>query len=198
MSATNAPFGFICAKNPSGQSRANEYTIATGYAANIFQGDPVKLVTAGTIQLGTSDGTRTGTFDNISLLGVFAGCVYTDSTGKPNWSTYWPASTTATDIKAYVYDNPDEMFVVQADGSIAAAGLGDQADWSGANTAGGGSTATGRSTATLSSTLVGAGQQGQFRIVEIDRSVDNAAGDSYTKVIVQIAEHQYRAEATAV
>lgn len=197
MSATNAPFGFIAAKHPSGMVRAREYTIATGYAANIFLGDPVKLVTAGTIQLGTSDGTRTGTVDNISLLGVFAGCVYTDSTGKPNWSAYWPASTAATDIKAYVYDDPENTYVVQADGSIAAAGIGDEADWSGF-AAPGGSTATGRSLATLSSTLVGAGNQAQFRIVEFDHSVDNAAGDSFTKVLVQITEHQYKAETVAV
>lgn len=197
MSATNAPFGFMAAKHPSGMIRAREYTIASGYAANIFNGDPVKLVTAGTIQLGTSDGTRTGTVDNISLLGVFAGCSYVDSTGKPNFSSYWPTGQVATEIKAYVYDDPETFFLVQADGSVAAAGIGDQADWTGF-TAPGGSTTTGRSLATLSSTLVGAGQQGQFRIVEFDHSVDNAAGDTYTKVLVKIAEHQYVAEVVAI
>ena len=197
MSATNAPFGFICAKHPTGQSRANEYTIASAYAANIFQGDPVKLVTAGTIQLGTSDGTRTGTVAGISLMGVFAGCVFTDASGKPTWSNYWPGGQVATDIKAYVYDDPANVFVVQADGSVAAAGLGDQADWSGF-AAPGGSTATGRSLATLSSTLKGAGNQGQFRIVEFDRSPDNAAADTYTKVLVEIAQHQYVADKVAV
>lgn len=197
MSASNAPFGFIAVKHPSGCVHANEYSIASAYAADIFLGDPVKLVTGGTIQLGTSDGTRTGTVDNISILGVFAGCSFVDSTGKPTWSPYWPSGQVATDIKAYVYDDPETIFAVQSDGSIAAAGLGDQADWTGF-TAPGGSTATGRSLATLSSTLVGAGQQGQFRIVEIDRSVDNAAGDSFTKVLVQIAEHQYVADAVAV
>lgn len=198
MSATNAPFGFVAAKHPSGNARANAYTIASAYAANIFQGDPVKLVTAGTIQLGTSDGTRTGTVDNISLLGVFAGCEYIDGTGKPVVSNFWPASTVATNIVAYVYDDPDTQYVVQSNGSIAATAIGDQADWAEFNTNGGGSTATGRSTGALSSTLVGAAANGQFRILEIQRGVDNAAGDSYTKVVVQIAEHSYRAEAAAV
>lgn len=197
MSGTNSPFGFMAAKHPSGMCRASEYTIASAYAANIFQGDPVKLVTAGTIQLGTSDGTRTGTVDNISLIGIFAGCTYTDATGKINFSNYWPSGQVATDIQAMVYDDPDTTFLVQADGAIAASALGDEADWSGF-AAPGGSTATGRSLATLSASLVGAGAQGQFRIVEIDRSLDNAAGDSYTKVLVQIAEHAYRAEAPAV
>ena len=197
MSSSNAPFGFIAAKHPSGCARAREYTIASAYAANIFQGDPVKLVTGGTIQLGTSNGTRTGTVDGVDLLGIFAGCVYTDSTGKPNYSNYWPTGQVATDIKAFVYDDPDTLFVVQADGSIAATAIGDQADWAGF-TAPGGSTSTGRSLATLDATLVGATAQGQFRIEEFDRTSDNAAGDSFTKVIVSIAEHVYRADKVAI
>lgn len=197
MSGTNAPFGFLGAKHPSGQVRAREYTIASGYATNIFLGDPVKLVTTGSIQLGTSDGTRTGTVDNVSLLGIFAGCSYVDASGKPNFSPYWPSGQVATDIKAFVYDDPEITYAVQADGSIPAAAIGDQADWSGF-AAPGGSTITGRSLATLSATLTGAGVQGQFRIVEFDHSVDNAAGDAFTKVFVQIAEQQYRAEAPAV
>lgn len=197
MSATNAPFGFIASKHPSGFCRADEYTIASGYAANIFQGDPVKLVTAGTIQLGTSDGTRTGTVAGISLIGIFAGVTYTDAQNKPNFSNFWPTGQVATDIKAMVYDDPDTDFTVQADGSVAAAGLGDQADWSGF-AAPGGSTTTGRSLGTLSATLKGAGNQGQFRITEFDRSPDNSAGDSFTKVVVQVAQHQYRADKTAV
>jgi hypothetical protein len=197
MSATNAPFGFICAKHPSGQSRANEYTIASAYAVNLFTGDPVKLATTGVIQLATSDGTRTGTVDGIEVLGIFAGCVYTDASGKPNWSPYWPAGQVATDIKAYVYDDKENYYLVQADGSVAAAAIGDQADFTGF-TAPGGSTITGRSLATLSSTLVGAGMQGQFVIVEFDRSVDNAAGDAFTKVLVKVAEHVYAAPFVAV
>ncbi len=198
MSAANNPFGFICAMHPSGQSRARPYPIATGYAANIFTGDPVKLVTAGTVQLSTSDGTRTGTVDGILPLGVFAGCTYTDAQGKPNWSPYWPASTTSADALAWVYDDPMNVYLVQADGSVAQAGLGDQADWTGMNTNGGGSTLTGHSTATLSSTLVGAGNQGNFRIIDFDKSGDNAAGDAFTKVLVQIAEHTYVAPKTAI
>ena len=144
MTAVAAPFGFICAKHPSGQSRANEYTIASAYATSVFLGDPVKLVTAGTIQLGTSDGSRTGTVDDVSLLGIFAGCVFTDSSGKPTWSPFWPGGQVATDIKAYVYDDPDNVYVVQSSGSIAATAIGDQADFTGF-AAPGGSTITGRS-----------------------------------------------------
>ncbi len=197
MSATAAPFGFVAVKHPSGQTRAREYTIASGYAANIFQGDPVKLVTGGSIQLGTSDGTRTGTVDNVDLLGIFAGCIYTDATGKPNYSNYWPSGQVATDIKAMVYDDPDTVFMVQANGPVAATAIGDQADWIGF-AAPGGSVATGRSDAALNSTLVGAAANGQFRVEEFLRTPDNAAGDAYTVVMVSIAEHVYRAEKAAV
>lgn len=197
MSATNQPFGFIAIRHPSGQTRARPYPIASGYATDIFNHDPVKLVTAGTVQLSTSDGTRTGTVDGILPIGIFAGCTYTDASGKPNFSPYWPASTVSTDAIAWVYDDPVNEFVVQANGSIAATAIGDQADWTGF-TAPGGSTITGQSSATLSATLVGAGNQGNFRIIDVDRSTDNAFGDAFTKVIVQIAEHTYIAPKTAI
>jgi len=197
MSAVNAPYGFICAKHPSGQSRANEYQITSAYAANIFTGDPVKLVTTGTIELATSDGTRTGTVDGVEVLGIFAGCVFTDPSGKPTWSPYWPGGQVATDIKAYVYDDKENIYSVQADGTVAAVDIGDQADWTGF-AAPGGSTATGRSLGTLSATPVGAGAQGQFVMIEIERSTDNAFGDAFTKMLVKIAEHPYAAPFVAV
>ena len=75
MSSTSAPFGFRASFHNSGQMRPKAYTIASTYAANIFEGDPVKLVDAGTVQLGTSDGTRSGTVAGILLLGIFAGCL---------------------------------------------------------------------------------------------------------------------------
>lgn len=197
MSSASGPFGFIAAYHPSGCVRARPYPIATGYAANIFTGDPVKLVTAGTIQLGTSDGTRTGTTADVLLLGVFAGCTYTDSNGKPNFSPYWPTGTTSADAIAWVYDDPDTVFRVESDGSIAASGVGDQADWTGF-TAPGGSTLTGISSGTLDATLIGAGDQAQFRILQIPVAPDNVAGDSFTQVLVEIAQHQYRAAINAV
>jgi len=197
MTASAAPFGFRASRHPSGHIQARPYTIASAYAVNLFEGDPVKLVAAGTIQLATSDGTRTGTTDTVDVLGVLAGVEYVDSNGKPNESNYWPSGTVATQIIAWVYDDPLIEYTVQADGSIAATAIGDQADFVGF-TAPGGSTQTGRSAAALDATLVGAGAQGQFRIIQFDDSLDNEAGDAFTKVIVQIAEHTYRAEKVAV
>ena len=67
MSSTSAPFGFRASYHNSGQIRPKAYTIASTYAANIFSGDPVKLTDAGVVQLGTSDGTRSGTTDGIKI-----------------------------------------------------------------------------------------------------------------------------------
>ena len=113
MSSTSAPFGFRASYHNSGQMRPKAYVIASTYAANIFSGDPVKLTDNGVIQLGTSDGTRTGTTDGISLLGIFAGCQYLDSSGKPTISPYWPSGATGTEITAWVYDDPETLFDVQ-------------------------------------------------------------------------------------
>jgi hypothetical protein len=80
--------------------------IASGYAANIFYGDVVKLVSSGTVEKDT--GTTTGT-----PVGVFMGCTYTDPSSKqPRWSQYWPTGTVASDAQAYVVDDPDVLFKV--------------------------------------------------------------------------------------
>lgn len=202
MSAVNAPFGFIGARSTvGGQSFARQYTIASGYAVNLFLGDPVKLIGTttgeGSVDLATTDGTRTGTVSNVPVLGIFAGCEYVDASGKPNVSPYWPAGTVATDIKAWVYEGDANEFVVQADGPVAALDVGTQADWTGF-AAPGGSTITGRSLATLSATPIADDAQGAFNIMEIEKSQDNAAGDAFTKVIVRIANPQLgRAPRTA-
>ena len=194
MSAALAPYGFIPVKHPSGQNRAVAYPIqnssGTGYNTNIFKGDTVILNTAGYITIGTAA---------TDLLGVFAGCEFQDATGKPTVSNFWPASQTLINSTyvptAWVWDDPATYFSVQANGSIAQSALGDQAD---IVTTTAGSTATGISGQALNSTLAGAGVQGQFRIVDIDRDINNAFGDAFTKVIVQIARHQYVANKVAI
>ena len=177
MSATSNPYGFAPTKHPSGQTHARLYTIATGYATAIYKGQPVILNTNGTITAGTAAA---------DILGVFAGCEYVDANGKPTVSNNWPASQTATNIKAYVWDDPLTEYSVQADGSVAQTAIGDQCDVSNATANG-----NGMSQATATSALAGAGSQGQFRIIAIDPAIDNAVGDAYTKIIVAIARHQY-------
>ena len=86
MANKDAPFGFRPAKMLGGAPFNNgqtSYGIASGYNTNIFTGDAVELHTDGTVTVGAAGATN--------LIGVFNGCFYTDSTGKPTYSKYWPA-----------------------------------------------------------------------------------------------------------
>lgn len=186
MSATSAPFGMRPAYHPTGLERASVYPIGSGYASAIYKGSPVILNTDGTLNIGTT---------NADILGVFDGVEYTDSTGKPSRSNFWTASQAATNVVAYVWDNPQTVFDIQSSGSVASTAVGDQADFVNPGT---GSTGTGLSTAQINATLKGAGVQGQLRIVGLSPYADNAWGDSYTTVQVQIARHQYVANKTAI
>lgn len=200
MSSVSAPFGFRPSYHNSGLIRPKAYTITSGYAANIFSGDPVKIdATAGGIQLGTSDGTRTGTTDGIKLLGIFAGCEYKDATGKPTVSNFWPASITATEIVAYVYDDPETLFDVQyanpgTPGTTnVTVDIGGECDWTVA--APGGSTATGLSNTSL--TVLQA-TSGQFQITGFAHGVNDALTDAYVVATVRINEHHYKAAVNTI
>ena len=107
----SAPYGLKPVNLIGGQVYAGStrlLKIASGYAANIFYGDVVKLVSSGTVEKDT--GTTTGT-----PVGVFMGCTYTDPSSKqPRWSQYWPTGTVASDAQAYVVDDPDVLFKVAA------------------------------------------------------------------------------------
>lgn len=197
MSATSAPFGFRASFHNSGQMRPKAYTIASTYAANIFSGDPVKLTDNGVIQLGTSDGTRSGTVDGISLLGIFAGCQYLDATGKPTISPFWPSGTTGTEIVAWVYDDPETLFDVQynnpSPGTTVQTAVGEECDWTVASP--GGSTQTG-----LSNTYLTAIQatSGQFQITGFGYEITDSLTDAYVVVTVRINEHHYKAAVNSV
>jgi hypothetical protein len=179
--------------------RPKAYTIASAYAANIFSGDPVKLTDAGVIQLGTSDGTRSGTTDGITLLGIFAGCQYLDATGKPTISPFWPSGVTATNIVAWVYDDPETLFDVQyanpgtpGTDSVQSA-VGEECDWRVASP--GGSTQTG-----LSNTYLTAIQttSGQFQITGFGYNINDSLTDAYVVATVRINEHAYKAAVNSI
>tara|TARA_Y100000593_G_scaffold42994_1_gene82306 strand:- start:9275 stop:9883 length:609 start_codon:yes stop_codon:yes gene_type:complete len=202
MSSTSAPFGFRASYHNSGQIIAKAYTIASGYAQNVFQGDPVKLTDDGVIQLGSSDGTRTGTTDGILLLGIFAGCQYTDALGVPTVSPYWPSGITATEITAWVYDDPEILFAVQYDNPGTAGtdtvqtAVGEQCDWTVASP--GGSTRTGLSDTKLSAIQA---TSGQFQITGFEGTTggpDSTLTDAYVVATVRINEHQYKAAVNSV
>ena len=197
MSSTSAPFGFRPSYHNSGQMRPKAYTIASTYAVNIFSGDPVKLTDNGVIELGTSDGTRSGTAGGVLLLGTFAGCQYLDSSGKPTISPFWPSGTTGTEIVAWVYDDPETLFDVQYNnpsvGTTVQTAVGEECDWTIASP--GGSTQTGLSNCQLTAIQA---TSGQFQITGFAYNINDSLTDAYVQVTVRINEHQYKAAVNSV
>jgi hypothetical protein len=86
-----------------------EYSIASGYAVSLAMGDPVKL---------TTDGTLIRATNGADAIGVFVGVSYVKSTGEIVIDKYWPASTSATSIKALVVDDPFVTFDAKGEGPI--------------------------------------------------------------------------------
>jgi hypothetical protein len=190
MSSTNAPFGLRPSFHPSGLDRAVALPngIASTYNTGILKGQPVALNTSGNIVAATAGS---------AYQGAFAGHEYTDLTGRRLVSNQWIANTayqTGSEI-TYYYSDPNIVYDIQCDGSLAQTAIGDQANFS-AITAG--STTTGLSQCTISSSLVGSGAVGDMRIIGLTPAVDNAFGDAFTVVQVQVSRSQYVATINAI
>lgn len=189
MANVDAAFGLRPVKHlhHSVTPSPNAYSIASGYGSNIFHGSPVKSVgTHKRIQIAT---------DGDLILGIFAGCEYTNAAGERKFSRYWPASTVATEVTAYVYDDPQIIYVVQADEDVVEADIGLIADIVGS---GNGDTATGNSTAELDSSDLATGTDGQLKVIEFDPAEDNERGSNYARVYVMIREHELNTTVTGI
>lgn len=165
--------------------------IASGYSGSIYFQAPVLFTSSGTIQIATVAN---------DWYGVFAGCQYVSTTtGLLTPSMFWPASTSyvAGTMQAFVWDDPNIIYEIQCDGSLAQTSVGDQADFTTA-TIGSGSTTTGLSSSTISSTLVGASSQGQLSIRGLSLEINNAWGDTFTIVEVQNARSQFVSNKVAI
>lgn len=187
MSATSAPFGLRPAYHPSGLDRAREYGISAAYATPIYKNSPVALV---------SNLVNLAAFQ-ADWLGAFGGVVYTDVNNKPTVANFWPGVISgATNLTAWVWDDPLTVYEIQANGSIAAS-IGRQIDFD-SGSIGSGSLATGLSTAMAASAIVSAGTQAQLRIVDVNQAPTNAWGDAFTVLQVTNARHQYVANKVSV
>ena len=177
----SGPYGLVPVKLVSGTPFAGvtrQYKIASGYGTSIFAGDAVKLVTGGTVERDTFDAAMTP-------IGVFMGCSYTDATLGKVFRQYFPASTAASDIMAYVVDATDVLFkaaVVSSGTTIGDLALTDL----GANVAGvdnTGDTASGNSRCAISDTSATTNTL-PFRIVGLVEETKNASG-GYTEAYVK-------------
>ena len=167
----------------------NRYRIAADYGTSIYQGDLVEPLTGGTIAKHTG-----GTSGQV--VGVFNGCFYTDpTTQKPTFKNYYPSSTNASDIVAYVVDAPDTVFEINSNLSFPN-GVGQLfANYSVTDTTG--STKTGISYAQLD--VGSSGTAGTFVVQAIDISQNPDNNDVTTSnigVLVRINNHFYRQSGT--
>jgi hypothetical protein len=161
----------------------NRYTIASGYATAIYQGDLVIPVAAGNIERHTAG-------NSTPVVGVFNGVFYTDpTTQKPTYKNFYPGSIAASDITAFVVDDPDAVFLVDADEAFTRADL--FANYSVTNTTG--VTQTGISKVQLD--VSATGTAGTFVVQAIDISQDPDNSDtsvSNANILVRINNHFFR------
>ena len=189
MSTTASPFGARAVYHPSGTIRPKTFFPSSIPASACYKGDLVKL-TGDAYVLAISAA-------NDASIGIFDGCEYTDATGTPIYSPYWPASLSGvTNIKWHiiVFD-PGMIFEIQGgSGSWANTAIGDSADV----VVAAGNVNTGVSGSYLNTTLKGAAAVGNIRILGLASYTDNAWGDSYTIIRGQIAKNQILTEVNSI
>jgi hypothetical protein len=163
----------------------NRYTIADGYATAIFQGDLVQPTTAGNIERHTGN-----TSD--AVVGVFNGVFYNDpTTQKPTYSNYYPGSITPTqgNITAFVVDDPDAVFLMDADEAFTRADLFKNYSV----TTAGGVTQTGISSVQLDVSASGTAATFAVQAIDITQDPDNSdTSVSNANILVRINNHFYR------
>jgi hypothetical protein len=180
MSTTSTPFGFQPVYHASGFVRPAAFTLANNAAVTLLQYQPVKI--------NTSTGVVTPAAVGDSIVGTFMGVEFTDSDGRRRVSNKFLANTTATDVTAYITRDPSIVYQIQANGSVNISNIGNQFDFASITS---GSTVVGLSTCTLdTASVVASGGTATMRVIGITPGPDNAWGDAYTIVQVQISEHQ--------
>ena len=197
MANTNTAYGLRpiglngSATNSTG---VTQYEIASDNTNAIYQYAICVPLAAGVIdQAGATSGGTT------QALGVLMGVEYTDSVSKkPVFTNYWPGSNSVSvdtnfPVKAFVADNPNQLFKVASDASLtdrATALAGVFANASLGTSARTGSTDTGSSNSALSVSSIATTATLPLRIVGI---LDDAGNEDYTAagipLIVRLNAH---------
>ena len=177
MANTNVAFGLKpigvvgTAPNSTGLT---EYRIASNNSNAIYQGSPVIPLSTGFIDIvGGADG------GSVGLLGVFGGCEYVSSTtGETVFSNFFPGSgvDTAQPVKAFVYDNPMQTFIIASDASLTNEATARAATFANADFSDGaaGSTSTGLSSGKLAVSTIATTAAHHLRIMGILDDVENS------------------------
>ena len=177
MANTNGAFGLRPigvvgqAANTTG---ATEYRIASNNTNTMFQGSPVIPLSTGFI-----DKVGAATGGTVGLVGVFWGCEYVSSTtGETIFSNNWPGSGADTNhpVKAFVYDNPMQTFVICSDASLTSEATARGHVFANANFADGaaGSSTTGISSAKLGVSTINTTANLNLRIMGFQDDPENS------------------------
>jgi hypothetical protein len=165
-----------------GQNRDNgglsEYSIAANDTSTIYFNDPVKATAAGTIDVAGAGG---------DLLGSLNGVFYTDpTTKKPTFANHY-SQVNASDIVAFVSDDPYERFEIQSNGTNAITQASVFLNYDIAYTAG--DSANYVSKVELDEST-GVNTAAQLRLLGFSKDPDNSdIGSANVNMVVSINEH---------
>ena len=161
----------------------NRYTVKNNYGTAIYQGDLVIPTSAGNIERHTAG-------NGTAVVGVFNGVFYTDpTTQKPTYKNYYPGSVASDDITAFVVDDPDAVFLMDADEAFTRADL--FKNYSVTNTTG--VTQTGISKVQLDVSASGTTTTFAVQALDISQDPDNSdTATSNANILVRINNHFYR------
>jgi hypothetical protein len=191
MATTAAPYGLKPVKRADGMAYAgatSQYLIdPAGEATNLFYGQVVHIGADGYIALSTATGADGGTnalptgTTLTGSLGVFVGCEYVNDQGQPTFAQYYPSGTSnGGAIRAYVVDDPNVLFQVQADGAMDQSDIGANTFFAAAQSTSTGNTATGNSTSAVDATTKTT--TAAFRIV----AAVSPIGDAFPDLLVKL------------
>lgn len=187
MATTASPYGLKAVNHIGGTPYAGStrlLPIASGYATNIYNGSVVAIVAAGTIEIVTDLGNNADQFP-AGVIGVFVGCTYTDpNLGTVVFRNNWPTGTVADDAQAYIVDDPDVIFMAQADGAVTQADLGQNTNFAAVQSTTTGDTTNGNSNSAVSSTTADTATIA-FRIVDFVDSPTSTVGDAFTDLLIK-------------
>jgi len=192
MSNTSEKFGLRPYRSINGapwNNAQNRYTISSNNTTAIFQGDPVKPQTSGNVTLQASNTSN-------AVVGVFNGVFYTDpSTQKPTFRNFYPGSIAADDITAFVVDDPDTVFLVDANAAFTRADV--FRNYSLTNVTG--NTVTGISKKQLSVSQSGTATTFVVQAIDIAQDISNETQTSANaNIIVRINNHFYKSGTTGL
>jgi len=157
----------------SGQGK---YKIDAGYSTTIYNGGAVASASGYIVDGQTTDA---------PILGVLNGIFYNAATTlKPTFANFYKQPITpanSEDIDAFVFDNPQQQYVVATDDAVAQAGYLETYDM---NTSAGSDT-TGKSSATLDIADTSA-DAASFRLLRSAEDPENDENAAFRSVVVCI------------